>query len=93
MARSFLIDRGLRVRARNVRLGHDEIDIVVSDGAERIAVEVKTRCGDDPIDAFTPAQARRLRRAAGALGGIRRCDLVLVRVDESGVEVRWIRGV
>jgi putative endonuclease len=84
---------GLRVEARNVRLGPDEIDIVARDGTQTVAVEVKTRIGAEPVDGFTRVQATRLRRAAASLGRAVRCDLVTVRLGDDGAVVRWIRDV
>ncbi|HSG78625.1 MAG TPA: YraN family protein [Acidimicrobiia bacterium] len=79
--------------ARNVRLGRDEVDLVARHGSRTVAVEVKTRVGAEPVDAFTSDQAARLRRAAAALGAAVRCDLVTVRLEEDGAVVRWIRDV
>jgi Holliday junction resolvase-like predicted endonuclease len=76
----------------NHRVGPDEIDLVADHAGGRIAVEVKTRSGADPVDDFTDEQAVYLRRAASALG-VQRCDLIAVRVMSTGVEVRWLPGV
>ena len=78
--------------ARNVRVGHDEVDLIIGHAGAVCAVEVKTRAGSDPVEQFTDAQAGRLRRAAGSLR-ISRCDLVTVRVDRAGITVRWIPAV
>jgi Holliday junction resolvase-like predicted endonuclease len=84
--------RGAVVVAVNLRVGRDEVDLVANHDGMRVAVEVKTRCGADPVEQFTVEQAARLRRAASSLGA-HRCDLVAVRVEPSGVEIRWLPGV
>ena len=85
--------RGLTIVDRNRRVGRDEIDVVARDRGRTVAVEVKTRVAADPVEAFTPAQASRLRRAAASLGRGVRCDLVTVRLDADGAVVRWVTGV
>jgi Holliday junction resolvase-like predicted endonuclease len=76
---------------RNVRVGRGELDLIVSDGAQRVAVEVKTRRGE-PLDSFTPAKARQVRSLAARLG-IGRVDLVAVSIDSEGVHIRWVPAV
>ena len=86
--------RGATVIARNVRLGHDEIDLVVAVAGVRVAVEVKTRVGADPAGEFTPDQAFRLRRAARALDPpATRCDLIAIIAGDTGVTLDWRRSV
>jgi len=59
-----------------------------------VAVEVKTRIGEDPADQLTAAKERSMRVAAASLRPrAARVDLVTVRFDRSGTTVRWIRGV
>ncbi|MFQ3581615.1 MAG: YraN family protein [Chloracidobacterium sp.] len=77
LAARFLIQRGMRIVACNVRVPvgrartggrvHGEIDIVAFDGPTLVFVEVKTRTTDAvaaPERAVTTAKQRRLRRAA-----------------------------
>ena len=75
-------------------VGADEIDLLVAFGGLLVAVEVKTRRGGDPAEAFTAAKAERLRRAGQ---GLRprpgRYDLVTVCAGRGGVDVRWLPGV
>jgi Holliday junction resolvase-like predicted endonuclease len=80
------------VVARNIRVGRDEVDLLVRLGGALVAVEVKTRIGGDPAELFVPAKAARLRRAAARLGAAR-CDLITVRMDRRGAGIRWIPGV
>ena len=80
--------------ARNVAVGAGEIDLLVAWGGLLVAVEVKTRLGGDPAEAFTPAKAERFRRAGQALRPRPgRYDLVTVCGGRGGVEVRWLPGV
>jgi len=59
-----------------------------------VAVEVKTRLGEDPADQVTVEKRRRMREAADGLDPRpERIDLVTVRLDDPGITVRWIRGV
>jgi Holliday junction resolvase-like predicted endonuclease len=95
MAVRFLEDRGYREIARNVRVGADEIDLVVEKGMVTVAVEVKaTGNGDDPLLALDEAKFSRFRRAAAAMPmRIDRLDIVAVRFEREGVMVRWLCGV
>jgi Holliday junction resolvase-like predicted endonuclease len=81
--------------ARNVIVGHGEIDLVVRFGRSVAAVEVKTIIpsvpSDDPLDHFTVAKARQVSTLAGALGpGVYRVDVVGVTVRPQGVDIRWL---
>ncbi len=77
MARRWLQRRGYRTVARHVRIGADEIDLLMwAPGREAIVlVEVKTRvirqgvsrCDINPLDAMTPAKQCRQIRAAKRL--------------------------
>ena len=93
IAARFLQRRGATVLARNVRVGRDEIDLVVAIEGERIAVEVKTATGSDarPEENFDPAKEQHVRRAVGSLTPpIHRIDLVTVVLDGAGATVRWL---
>ncbi|MEN8234198.1 MAG: YraN family protein [Actinomycetota bacterium] len=91
IAARFLERRGVIVVDRNVRVGRDEIDLLVRDGQVLVAVEVKTGAGRDsrPWENFDDLKRARVRRAAGALG-IHRVDLVAVQVHRGGATVRWL---
>jgi putative endonuclease len=60
--------RGFRPLSRNYRTRVGEIDLVVSDGAVTVFVEVKTRrCGGlDPMLSITAHKRRRMRSLAAA---------------------------
>lgn len=70
MALHYLLCRGYSLLGRNVRIGHDEIDIIVYDPMDDVItfVEVKTRSADHPD--YTPMlnvtsqKTHRLQRAA-----------------------------
>lgn len=80
---------------RNVLVDADEIDLIVRDGSELVAVEVKTSTnGDDPLDAVDDAKFARLERAAcGYKASITRIDLVGIHKSGTGLVVQWLRDV
>lgn len=97
IAAMFLERHGARVVDRNVRVGHDEIDLLIEFGGRRIAVEVKTAAANGalarPEEAFDDVKVRRIRRAASGLDPPAvRIDLVTVIMDSDGVDVRWSPG-
>jgi Holliday junction resolvase-like predicted endonuclease len=98
IAARFLTDRGARIVGRNVRVGRDEIDLLVSIDGERVVVEVKAAIDADtssrPEENFDDAKAGRIRRAAARLDPPAwRIDLVTVMFGADGVGVRWLPGV
>ncbi len=57
---------GYIVLARNARVGRDELDLVVLDGATLVVVEVRARRADamvHPLATLTAAKQQKLRRA------------------------------
>lgn len=102
LAATELRRRGLQVLDRNWRSGRREIDLVVREGEVVAFVEVKGR-GEgpqDPLEAISPAQKRRLSRAAAAWIGAHpgvgrefRFDAVAVRFPADGgrPRVRHVR--
>ena len=95
IAASFFERRGCSVVARNIRADGGEIDLVVSDGSQKVAIEVKTTSdGSDPADAVDDRKLGLLRRTASSLPiVIDRIDIVAVKLSKEGVEVRWLRAV
>ena len=94
IAAAFLERRGAVVIDRNVRVGRDEIDLLVSVDGRRVAVEVKTARHeqDRPEENFDRSKEQRVRRSAGALGATR-VDLITVVFDAAGAKVRWLSDV
>ena len=93
IAASFLVRRGAAIVSRNLRLWPGEIDLLVDWQGALVAVEVKTRVGADPVEGLTDAKADALRRSGSRLEvRPRRYDLIAVRLDRSGAEVRWLPG-
>ena len=80
--------------ARNVRSGPGEIDLLVALAGRIVAVEVKTRIGDDPMLSMTAEKERRLGEAVSRLRPRpHRLDVVAVRFDAGGASIRWLRDV
>jgi Holliday junction resolvase-like predicted endonuclease len=94
VAAHFLERRGAAIVDRNVRVGRDEVDLVIRLSTEDIAVEVKTGIGADsrPWENFDEAKCARTRRAACILG-IRRIDLIAVELTPDGAAIRWLPDV
>jgi putative endonuclease len=92
LAADFLIRRGAAIVGRNVRVGRDEIDLIVELDGRRVAVEVKAALGAvAPEEHFDAAKEANLRRAVRQLEPpIARIDLVTVVLDGDGATVRWI---
>lgn len=83
---------GCVVLAANLRVGRAEIDLIVRDGSETAAVEVKA--GPSAVLHFTGDKEATLRAAMARLDPpVRRLDLVTVEQRRSGVLVRWFRRV
>ncbi len=84
--------RGATILGRNVRVGRGEVDLLVRFGTQRVVVEVKTRVGAEPSEAFSQEKANRVWEAARSLG-ISRVDLIGVRLTATCAEVRWLPQV
>ncbi|NTV38924.1 MAG: YraN family protein [Demequinaceae bacterium] len=83
-----LEEQGWEVIVRNWRCPIGEIDIVARDGADVVAVEVKTRRSatfGSPLEAVTHAKLARLRRLAAAWLAAQERSFEGVRVDVVGV--------
>lgn len=91
LAAGFLAGRGCRIVARNVVVPNGELDLVVLDGRQRVAVEVRSRWGEDPLVAFDDSKLERVRRSAHATRPrCTRIDLVTVTFGPEGVDIRWL---
>lgn len=94
LAARFLEGLGWRILARNFRLGHAEIDLVVRRGRMVAFVEVKTRSGSGfghPLEAITPLKRREIARVArswiqrrGRSGDSYRFDAIAVHWHAGG---------
>jgi putative endonuclease len=98
IAARFLTDRGARIVGRNVRVGRDEIDLLLDVDGKRVVVEVKSATDNGsaprPEENFDENKASRIRRAARNLDTpVQRIDLVTVVIGADGVAVRWLPGV
>ena len=99
-----LTEQGMVVLDRNWRCQLGELDLVCRDGNELVAVEVKTRSGQQfgaPVEAVTARKAARLRRLLGRWLSQHAVSPTAVRVDVVGVylpsrgapQVEHLRGV
>jgi putative endonuclease len=91
VAASYLRKRGIRILAQNVRGGGGEIDLVATDGATLIFVEVKsrTRRADDEVTGLERIDSRKrqaLRRASSLYRKKAPADLESYRLDAITVE-------
>ena len=94
LAVRFLERRGARVVGRNVLGGRGEIDILARFDGGVVAVEVKTRVGSDPGDAFSAEKSQRVWEAMSHVTPRPgRLDLVTVRLGPYAVDIRWVPGV
>jgi len=88
IAAEYLAARGYEILARNYRVGHREVDLIVARGGLVAFVEVKARAGPaygHPLDAITWAKRREIERVArtwiaghGKAGNVYRFDAVAV---------------
>ena len=93
LAAVFLNDRGADILDRNVSVGRGELDLIVSLGGTRVAVEVKTATGDfDPVFHFDEPKQEQVRSLAAQLG-IHRVDFVGILVGPTAAQVRWLPAV
>lgn len=104
-ALAFLVARGLRAVARNVRFKGGELDLVMLDGETLVFVEVRRRGRADYGDALDSVDARKARKLVLAARlflqreprhARRDCRFDVVGFDgaddEAGAAPRWVRG-
>lgn len=95
---------GMRVVARNVRVGRIEVDFIAEDGDQLVFVEVRTRKGreDWAAASLTPAKLRRMWLFAAGYCDSNdvpleraRIDLVAIDLDRDGTarHVEHFRGI
>lgn len=95
IAARFLLEHGVRILGRNLRVGRGEIDIQGTVGGVGVAVEVKTLVAstnrDDALDQFSVEKAETVRHYARRLDPpAYRVDLVAVTLRDGCVEIRWV---
>ena len=96
--RKYLEGKGWRFVAQNVRVGHDEIDLIMMDGSTLVFVEVKLRKpGVSGAEAVNYAKRGRISRAAvvymtktGGLERAARFDVAEVAFDGVNMEIHHI---
>ncbi|MFA5689958.1 MAG: YraN family protein [Kiritimatiellales bacterium] len=100
-AARFLKKSKIKILARNVRVGRDEIDLIARDGETLVFVEVKTRRTEDfgaPVSAVDKAKRRKLSRAAMRFMQRRKLRPPYIRFDVVEVildppEIRHLKNV
>jgi putative endonuclease len=104
IAARYLEERGMKVLERNWRCRFGELDLVLRDGDEVVACEVKARRGTGfghPLEAVGTTKLERIRQLAlrwaeerGATVRALRVDVVGIVVPRSGrPEIEHLRGV
>ena len=96
-ARAYLEAKGLRFVGANLRVGRDEVDLLMREGETLVFVEVKSSecAAAHPAEHVTPWQMKRYVRAAREYVAARGLFGVNVRFDVAevvGGDVRLIRG-
>jgi len=101
LAVDYLTKKGYRIRQRNYRFEHGEIDIVAEDGNALVFVEVKTRRSKEygePEDAVTPRKREKIRSTADGYlfeNNIDdkecRFDVVAIDYQQNKTEIRHLK--
>ncbi len=105
VAVDFLVHQGFTVLARNVRVGHLELDIVAKKGSVVAVVEVRHRgptSWETALESLRPAKRQRLLLAAERLWEQRfasdptvdriRLDVACVALGPTGPVVEYVEG-
>lgn len=90
LAAEYLQGAGMQLVDQNWRCSQGEIDLVLSDGAELVFVEVKTRSSTafgHPLEAITMGKLARLRRLAAAWCAAHPGSHGLIRIDAVAIVV------
>lgn len=101
IALSFLLEKGLKLRERNWRHHHLEVDLIMEDERYVHIVEVRTRTAPylvSPAESVKKGKQRRLFRAASAYAlkyNIRKeivFDIVSIVYVAQGYEIEYLEG-
>lgn len=94
MAAQYLRRRGLVVVASNIQVAGGELDLIVLDGAERVAVEVRTVTSGTALRQFDDRKLDQVKAlAAQTSPRCGRVDFVGVEMKPDGVQIWWLRRV
>jgi putative endonuclease len=98
LAEQHLLDQGARLLERNYRIDYGEIDLLLEQEDQLVAVEVKTRDVQDPEQPEEAVSWRQLRRIARAMATYAmdhdlleatwRVDVVLIVIQPDGSVLR-----
>ncbi|MEQ8857355.1 MAG: YraN family protein [Pseudomonadales bacterium] len=101
-AAAYLQRQGLRLLARNFRCRVGELDLVMSDGATLVFIEVRSRSSDrfgTALESVTPAKQRRLLAAARAFlsrhrhgDATCRFDVISVTKRHYSPDFHWVKN-
>lgn len=101
IALQYLLNRGLRIRDRNWRCGHLELDLVMEDENLIHIIEVRSRTAPyliSPLDSVDRTKQRKIIRAASAYMKRFRIrkevvfDIVSVTYFENGYNIEYYEG-
>ena len=83
---------GLTILDSNIELPRGELDLLATDGPDRVAVEVRTTTGlGDPIDAIDPGKRRHVMRLAAGVGA-NRVDFLGIRLGGEAIDFHWVQN-
>ena len=103
LARGYLEARGMKLLCANYRCRYGELDLVMRDGAQAVAVEVRSRRSNrqgGPEASITHRKRRSVMRAAQCFirdnprfnGMMLRFDVVGIMTGATPARFRWIRN-
>lgn len=102
LALKHLLGKGLRLRERNWRCGHLEIDLIMEEERFLHIIEVRSRTVPymvSPAESVVKGKQRRIFRAAASYArrhNIRKeiiFDIVSVTYDNGGYDIEFLEGV
>lgn len=94
IAAAYLAGKGLRIVARNVLVEGGEIDLIVLDRADQVAVEVRTVTSGTVLRQFDHRKVAHVRQlSTKTIPPSSRLDLVGVELGREQIGVWWLRRV